>query len=224
MAPEPATTPWLRRARWAVALAAIACLAAGLIWTYRSAMAGEVLEAVAGAAFCLSVIALACAAGAVLRLGGVMLRCAGRLDGLETRVASLEVTLDAFAEGPDLAAVDRQKAEALVAARLDRDAFPRLVSGQDEQTLEKRGPHGAPSPVTAGQRRLEQLARREMVRLRDQFGGFVRSGDYAAALGTGERIVSLFPESDLAAQFKAIRQHLLHRASGASPDEHASVI
>lgn len=224
MTPEPVTTPWLRRVRWAVALAAVACLAAGLIWVYRSAMAGEVLKAVAGAAFCLSVIALDCAAGAVLRLGGVMLRCARRLDNLESRMASVEVTLDAFTEAPDLAPVDRHKAEALVAARLDQDAFPRLINSGDEQTLEERGAEVASSPATAGQRRLEQLARREMVRLRDEFAGFVRNGDYAAALATGERIVTLFPESELAAQFQSIREHLLRRASSVSPDEHASVI
>ena len=224
MIPEPATTPWLRRARWAVVLATVACLAAGLIWIYRSAMEGQVLQAVAGAALCLGVIALDFAAGAVLRLGGAVLRCAGRLDGLETRVASIEATVDALTETADAAAVGRENAESLVAARVDRDAFPRLVNGQEHATAQKQQWPGRVSAATAGQRQLEDLARREMLRLRDEFAEFVRRGDYAAAVSTGQRIEALFPQSDLAAQFRALREHLVQRVSGSPPDGHASVI
>jgi hypothetical protein len=224
--PEPATTPWLRRARWAVAVAAVACLAAGLIWVYRCAVAGKVLEGVAGGALCLGVIALDRAAGAVLRLAGLVLRCARRLDSLESRLAAMEVALEADTESADWAAIGKENAEALIAARLDRDTFPRLVNSasRDGRATEAHRPDSAAAKVTASQRQLEELARRELVRLRNEFADQVRKGDYAAAMRTGERIVALFPESDLATQFQTLRKHLLRRASGAAPDEHASVV
>ena len=228
---KPATTPWLRRARWAVGLAALACAGVGLLWVYRSVLAGDVVGALAGAGLCLGVLALELAAGALLRLGGLVLRCAQRLDAIENHVAALEASIDALENAlglpVDLTEVGSGDAERLVAARIERDAFPRLVQPSggpprpDTDVPAEAEPTG--STIT-GQRELDRLVGKEMERLRAEFGELVREEDFAGALRTGERIETLFPDSVLARQFNSIRPHLLRRASGADPQKPASAM
>ncbi|MCP4247716.1 MAG: hypothetical protein GY778_11765 [bacterium] len=240
---ELATTAWLRRARWAVAAAALICVAAGLIWVYRAALVGDVMGAASGAAICLGVIVLDYCAAGVLRLGGKVLRNTRRLDETQRRLEELARSVDAGNEAAFVAAVGRENVEALVAARLDRDAFPRLVSFDRGHPVTQQSPAepkdrsaptadadsapaesvdptdsaANPEPVAdedaleAGDAELERLVHKEMLRLRDEFGQFVRAGDYASALTTGDRIVALFPDSPLAADFRAIRMHLQRR-------------
>ena len=234
---RPATTPWLRRARWAVGLAAAACVGLGLHWVYRAALAGDVSEALAGTALCLGVLALDYAAAAVLRMGGLVLRSIQRIENIEHRLSALEVSIDALehtaARPVDLTGVGTGDATSLVAAQVDRDVFPRLApeltdhTGQHAaQPAPPKAP-GAPDAAAASiasQRELDQLVRREMDRLRAEFAELVRQEDYAAALRTGQRIETLFPDSALAEQFQSIQPHLLRRAAGDAPQEPASAM
>ena len=219
MQTPPAGTPWLRWARRASLLAAIAWAGLGVVWVYRSAMRGDVLGAAAGAGLCLAVIILDCVAASVLRLGRIVLRAARRVEELDTRLNNLEATIDAQLEMADLATAGRGDPSALVAASLDEDTFPRLLAGEDPEPSIAR-----PSQPLPAERELELLVRDEMNRLRDEFVGAVRGRNYAAALRTGERIASLFPESRLAEEFELIREHLQKRAAGYTPGDRASVV
>ncbi len=231
---NPATTPWLRRARWAVAITALACVGVGLHWVYRAAMVGDVADAMAAAALCLAVLALDFVAGAVLRMGGLVLRSTRRIEDVENRLAALEVTLEsleeAMAQNVDLTKVGSGVVEPLVAGRIDRDVFPRLVQARHhEDTARQAEPAAQMTAVDvgsaiSGQAELERLVRQEMERLRAEFAGQVRRGDYQAALHTGHRIETLFPDSALAEQFQSIREHLLRRAPEASGRESASAV
>ena len=237
---RPATTPWLRRARWAVGLAAAACVGLGLHWVYRAALAGDVSGALAGTALCLGVLALDYAAAAVLRMGGLVLRSIQRIENIEHRLSALEVSIDALehtaARPVDLTGVGTGDATSLVAAQVDRDVFPRLAPEPTDHTgkhaaqpASPKAPDapGAPDAAAASiasQRELDQLVRREMDRLRAEFAELVRQEDYAAALRTGQRIETLFPDSALAEQFQSIQPHLLRRAAGDTPQEPASAM
>lgn len=216
-----ATTPWLRWARWASVLAAISWAAVGLAWVYKSAISGDLLGAVAGAGLCLAVIILDCVAVAILRLGGIVLRSARRLEQLETRVAGIEALLDDYAM-TDLSA-ERQPGspDELVAANLEDAAFPRLMPAEEEAAAHhQERQESAP----AAESELEELVRAEMERLREEFAGFVHNGQLAAALETGERISQLFPESRLAEQFLGIREHLRRRVAEERSDGRVSAV
>lgn len=212
-------------------MAAVACLALALLWGFRALAARDVVGAVGAAALCLGVLALDLVAAAVLRLGGLILRCAQRLDAIEDRVAALEVSTDALEQAlgqpVDLTEVGSGDAAPLVAARVERHVFPRLV----RPAVEPAGPDaGLPTTPPAvgstitGQRELDQLVRKEMERLRTEFAEMVRQEDFAGALHAGERIRTLFPDSALAEQFESIRQHLTRRASEQEPRQPASAV
>jgi len=215
---------WLRQARWAVAVAAVISVGAGLIWVYRSAVQGDVPAAAAGAAICIGAICLEIAAAGVLRQAVQGLRSARRLDELEQRLAELEELWYAPEEASDPQPVAQENAAALVAASLDRDVYPRLIPlpGLEEQ-LAGAGKHTTPeeSPDQID-RELDELVHREMLRLRDEFVGFVRRSDFAGALQTGDRIVALFPDSALATDYQTIRERLVRRVPGEATGERAT--
>ncbi len=237
MTPDLPTSRWLRRARWAVALVAIGCCAVAVIWVYRAAMKGDVLAALAGAVFCLGIIALDVAAAALFRLGGLTMRCIRRMEQLDARLSALEFTLERKDRTVGLIANENTEAASLVAATLKADIFPRLWAVDDNRANEDRAPDGerptvredAPNIADShdGQDELDRLVHREMHRLRGEFADLVRGGDYAGALRTGERIATLFPDSTLAREFNSIRRHLSSRASAAGQvpaDERASAV
>ena len=132
-------------------------------------------------------------------------------------------------------AVGRLTAGGLVTEPLGRDTFLRLSPTEDDEEREASpdSPPGGPSsaePIPAsndGQRELDRLVHLEMNRLRAEFAGQVRGGDYAGALRTGERIATLFPESTLAREFDSIREPLQRRAAAVhqrQADERASAV
>ncbi len=237
MTPDLPTSRWLRRARWAVAIIAVGCCAVAVIWVYRAAMKGDVLTALAGAGFCLGIIALDVAAAALFRLGGLTMRCIRRMEQLDARLSALEFNLERKDRTLDLIADENTEASSLIAATLEAETFPRLSAANDNRANEGRAPDGdrltgrQDAPNTAdshdGQEELDRLVHREMNRLRDEFADLVRAGNYAGALRTGERIATLFPDSTLAREFNSIRRHISSRASapGQMPaDERASAI
>ena len=227
------TSRWLHRARWAAALVAIACCVVGVIWVYRAATAGDVFGALAGAGLCLGIIALDALAAAVFRLGALILRCTRRMEELDARLSAFELAADRTARAVNLVTDENMEAASLAAASLDRDMFPRLsaVDDDEEEThvSEDRPPAetGAAEPIPAsndGQQELDRLVHLEMNRLRDEFGGQVRSGDYAGALRTGERIATLFPDSTLAREFESVREPLTRRAAAPPADKPAEAV
>lgn len=200
-----------------MALAALAGAFVALCWVYRAAMAGDVLSAFAGAALCLGVLAFDMMGGAMLRMGSIVMRCAHRIDSIEGRLAEIELAIDQLDDSVirnvDLSA-GGDHADQLVAANVAAsDAFPRLVRPQNEQGTGN----------DAGQRELNHMVRQELERLQAEFATLVRKGDYAAALHTGERLATLFPDSALSREFDAIRGHLMRRATDDTPSEPASV-
>jgi hypothetical protein len=225
---------WLRRGRWAAALAAIACCTTGLIWVYRAATTGDVLGAVAVAGLCLGIVALGALAAFAFRLGGSTLRCMRQVERLEARLTALERSAERSSRTMDLVTDENVGAASLAAATLERDSFPRLSAANDHQDQEEAVSvdHAPTGPETAelsavsndGQQELDRLVHREMNRLRNEFADRVRGGDYAGALRTGERIATLFPDSALAREFESIRQHLQRRALTSSADERASAV
>ena len=223
MGPDVPANRWLRRGRWAVALVAIGCCTAGLIWVYRAATAGDVLGAAAAAGLCLAIIALDALVAAAFRLGGLTVRCVQQVERLEARLTTLELTADRAGHMMSLVTDENVEAASLVAATLGRDTFPRLsaVNEHPDQEEAASGDHppaesDAAEPIIAssdGQQELDRLVHREMNRLRDEFADRVRGGDYAGALRTGERIATLFPDSALAREFESIRAPLARRAA-----------
>lgn len=235
MGVEVPTSRWLHRARWAAALVAIACCVVGVIWVYRAATAGDVFGALAGAGLCLGIIALDALAAGVFRLGALILRCTRRMEELDARLSAFELAADRAARAVDLVADENMEAASLTAASLEGGMFPRLSAvddAEDGHVSEDGAPAetGAAEPIPGsndGQQELDRLVRLEMNRLRDEFAGQVRSGDYAGALRTGERIATLFPESTLAREFASIREPLQRRASAVGrgqADERASAV
>lgn len=234
MGPDVPANRWLRRGRWAAALVAIACCAAGVIWVYRAATAGDALGAVAAAGLCLGIVTLGALVAAAFRLGGLTLRCMRQVERLEARLTALELSVERTSRAMDLVIDENVDAASLVAATLERDTFPRLSAANDHQDHEEAvaEDHAPAEPAAAqpigassdGQQELDRLVHREMNRLRDEFADRVRGGDYAGALGTGERIATLFPDSALAREFESIRQHLQRRALTSSADERASAV
>jgi hypothetical protein len=202
-------------------LAAVAWAVVGVLWVYKFAVAGNVLGAVAAAGLCLAVIILDCVAASVLRLGGVVLRTARRIEQVERRIATVEAVLEEQIEAIDLAAAGRGDPGPILAANLDGSTFPRLLTDEDEEAPADEGYEAAPATPDE---ELDLMVRSEMNRLRDDFAGFVRIGDYAAAIRTGERIVTLFPDSHLAEDFQSLRELLLQRTSSATRDDQASAI
>lgn len=206
MSTNPSTTPWLRSARWAAIVAGVAWAAVGLVWVYKAAVSGNVLGAVAGAGLCVAVIILDCVAAAILRLGGIVLRSARRIEAMESRLTNLELALAEQEETVNLSEAGSGDPSALVAANLDEDAFPRLLSEAAEAPAD-----AAPPPTVS--KELEQLVMAEMGRLREEFALLVQQGDFSGALQTGERIATLFPDSNLASEYLSIREHLQRRAA-----------
>jgi len=197
-------------------------------------MVGDVFGALAGAGLCLGIIALDVLAAAVLRLGGLTLRSARQLERLEARVTTLELAADRTARAVDLVTDENFRAASLAAALLERDTFPRLSTAVDDDEEDHNAgdepPPASDEPLPQlgdGQRELDRLVRRELNRLRNEFGRQVRDGDYAGALGTGRRIATLFPDSTLAREFESIREPLQRRAAAAhqqQTDERASAV
>ncbi len=214
---EP-NTPWLRRMRWTARATALLAVGWGLVWVYRSALAGDVSAALAGAGLCLAGLVLEVVSAAVSRLGSLALRSSRRTDALEARLARLSLAMEELDDSV-IGEMDLMEGgdhvDELVAAHLDQPMFPRLVAGADSDV----------AALQTEQQELERLVRRELERLQGQFASLVRSGEYAAALQAGDRIVALFPNSSLAQEFQSVRSHLTRRALDEGPeDESASAI
>ncbi len=227
----PSTTPWLRRARWAVGLGAIACVPVGLSWVYNSAIQRDIAGAIAGAGLCLGVLALEFMAGSLLRMGGMVLRSVRRIESMETRLTDLETAIaeldDSIIQTTDLTTAG-DRAHELIAGYTDRPPFPRLATPTDgeadRQQLAKPPIRGTATTLLDSQHQLDALVQAEMEELRSDFATRFRQGDFAGAVRIGERIVTLFPDSVLADEFKRIRVHLLRRADSESPDKPASAM
>ncbi|MFQ5491880.1 MAG: hypothetical protein ACE5GE_14270 [Phycisphaerae bacterium] len=209
-------TPWLRRMRWTARAGALLAVALGLIWVGRSALTADVPGVMAGAGLLLAGLVLEVLSAAISRLGSTVLRSARRVDELEAGLAALAQAMeeldDSVIGNLDLTA-GGDHVDELVAARLDQPTFPRLVSDTAD--------YGAQDET--GQRELDQLVRRELERLQGEFARLVRNGHHAAALQTGERLAALFPNSNLAREFRSVRGHLARRASDDAADESATV-
>jgi hypothetical protein len=201
-------------------LAALSCAGVGLIWSYRAAMAGDVLGAIAAAALCVGVIALDAVAAAVMRLANQVFRCARRIDNLEKRLAA-----SVRAPGAEETAVELENSRAsrmseIVAANVEKDAYPRLVrpTASDVSADQSHNADLSDSDI------LDSIVSGEMQRLRRDFAAAIRNSDFAKAESIGERIVTLFPDSKLAQEFELIREHLARRATDRLIDEIASAI
>jgi hypothetical protein len=142
--PEPL---WLRRAEIIVYVFLGTCITSGLIYLYPAACAGQVRDALIGAAITIGGSGAALIMLAVVRIGSLTVYTAERLDEIGQRMDALEDTLEAAlssvpdenasasrAAPVDLAAIGRGAPGLLVAATVPDHPFPRLA-GRDEEDL-----------------------------------------------------------------------------------------
>jgi len=142
--PEPL---WLRRAEIIVYVFLGTCITSGLIYLYPAACAGQVRDALIGAAITIGGSGAALIMLAVVRIGSLTVYTAERLDEIGQRMDALEDTLEAAlsavpeenaaagrAEQLDLAGIGRGDPGLLVAASVPDTQFPRLA-GRDEEDL-----------------------------------------------------------------------------------------
>ncbi len=140
--PEPL---WLRRAEIIVYVFLGTCITSGLIYLYPAACAGEVRDALIGAAITIGGSGAALIMLAVVRIGSLTVYTAERLDEIGQRMDALEDTLEAAlsavpeenanasrVEPLDLAGIGRGDPGLLVAAGVPEKPFPRLASRDEE--------------------------------------------------------------------------------------------
>ena len=75
-----------------------------------------------------------------------------------------------------------------------------------------------PGRIAALEAGLEAMSRAKAQQFREDFARLVRSGNYNAALIAGERIVEVFPDSDMAREFEALRPHLTKKTKNRKPN------
>ncbi len=120
----------------------------------------------------------------------------GQAERLERRVSALESALRRGAASPDVEKIDTRDWADSNAPPGERTvaAYRHLV----EQEV--------PADTTA---EADVLA--EKRKLRTDFAGLIHDKDYAAALAKGDELVTRFPESTAATDFRRVRPHLVRR-------------
>jgi hypothetical protein len=146
---------------------------------------------------------------------------------MQKRLDALELLLEEPPSSINLSALGRGDPSPLVAANTSSHAFPRIAPAPGAGTAgiapnaTEPGRSGLPDQpdhriehAPAGA--IDPHSRDD---LRSMFRESISSGDFAAALAVGEEILTVYPDSAMAAQFKTIRDSIRRRAS-----DHAQAI
>lgn len=153
----------------------------------------------------------------VAALAHQMQRLTLRIDELELEFdANLHAMASHEDDDPDeVSDLEIQFAEAMASHDLAtcRQLWPQVKRSTDPQRIRET------------EEQFIAFEKQTSTELRDAFAEQFRTADYHAALQTGERIVALFPESRMSADFIAIRSQIEAKANPiqTSPDDHPSV-
>lgn len=148
-----------------------------------------------------------------------------RWTDVQKRLDAMELLLEESAFSVDLSALGRGDPSILVAANTTDNAFPRIAPApgaattspsvvEPNESAQEGNSEEPMEPAPAGP--IERHSRDD---LRSMFRESISLGDFAAALAVGEEILTVYPDSAMAAQFQTIRDNIRRRASN-----HAKVI
>lgn len=143
---------------------------------------------------------------------------------LRCRLDVLEPTVELHSAQANLSATLVDDLSHVIEGRLAPQSFPRLVmpkaggsppdASMGDPVESAAAPPIVEQPVPEEPRSTKRriAAPPEAPSLRDAFVASIRAGDFARALAQGEHIVTVAPQSRMAADFLALRPYLQHRA------------